>query len=121
MAYEDFEGFWKVKKPGSEECAEDSLVAFAFARTSSEEVKVNILCVKDPSFPYGEETGKYKEGKIEVPFEGGTYMISMTIDTEGKREITFAPKQPGREPAAGSWTAEDYVPGSGSKPEPALE
>lgn len=110
MGFEDFEGFWRVTVSNSEECEKDSIVVFD--RTNAGEV--TILCVK-PSFPYGEGTGSFKpDDTIEVTVKGELYAISLIPGDPP--QITFGRKVSGPGPAAGSWTAEDYVPGSASEP-----
>ena len=66
MGFEEFEGFWKVDSGTDAECAVNSLVTFV--QTGGMDGPVTLLCVKSPS-PYGEGTGVYKEGTIEVTFE----------------------------------------------------
>lgn len=125
MPYKDFEGFWKVKSSDAEECPQGSLVTFD--RPNAEAEEVTILCVKDPSFAYGEGTGKYKkvvgeDGKevdtIEVKFEGNDYVISLNKEANPPK-IDLKLKGPVSGQVTGTWTAEDYVPGS--KPAPADE
>jgi hypothetical protein len=112
MAFEDFAGFWKVTSTSENaECAINSIIAFD--KTAE---RVTVLCAI-ASFPYGESTGSYKpepENTIEVKIGEETYVISMKVNDSGTPEIAFGPK--GLGPLAGSWTAEDYVPGSAPKP-----
>jgi hypothetical protein len=64
-----------------------------------------------PSYGDGkhkEPEGDEKEGRIE----GGGYVISMTIGSNGKRQITFTPDLAGSGSVGGSWTAEDTSGGS---------
>jgi hypothetical protein len=114
MAYEDFDRFWKVKEPGSEECTGSSIVTF-YRNPATE--NVTVFCAE---IPYKEGTGRYNPDNdtIEVTLKDGAYVISMQENTSGTPEIAFAPKGPG--PLAGSWTANDYVP-PGSKLGPAGE
>ena len=93
------------------ECKKDDIVIF-----DGLVEKVNIRCASK----------KYGDGKFEGPQgdeqEGtivvGNNVIRMSLGTGGKRQITFGTS--GQQAAAGSWTAEDYVP-PGSAPEPAGE
>ena len=122
MSYEDFEGFWKVTISAEDKCPKDSIVTFDRTGTHDDPERVTILCVEKPSFFYGEGTGRYKpepENTIEVKIGEETYAISMKVNDSGTPEIAFGPKGSGPGPAAGSWTAEDYVPGP--PPEPAGE
>lgn len=122
MAYEDFEGLWKVNTTGADECPKDSIVTFDRTGTHQDPGKVTILCcgTNPRRFPYGEGNASYNStfNTIEVPFEGATYAISLMPGTPP--QITFGPKVSGLGQVAGSWTASDYVP-PGSKPEPAGE
>ncbi len=112
MPFEDFKGFWKITISEEVECPIDSIVTFD---RPDDKGPVTILCVKDPSFFYGEGTGSYTDNTIEVTFDGKIHAIRMMPGNPPK--IMFGPK--GLGPLAGSWTAEDYVPGSA--PEPAGE
>jgi hypothetical protein len=119
MAYEDFEGFWRVSfSATNSECAVNSLITFV--RTGGTDGKVTILCVKGSS-PYGEGTAGYKEGQgdevgtIEVEFEGKDYVISLNKEAKPPQiELKLKGSVPGQ--VTGSWTAEDYVPGSAPEP-----
>ena len=111
MPYRDFKGFWKVTISDAAECPQGSLVTF----DRTDDGKVTILCVKDPSFVYGEGTAGYKpDDTIEVTFKGEPYAISMIPGNPP--QITFGRKGSGPGPATVSWTAEDYVPGSATEP-----
>lgn len=90
------------------ECKEGDIVIF-----DGLVEKVNIRCA----------VKRYGDGQFEGPQMGeedgtikvGDHVIRMSVGTNGKRQITFGNSD--QQAFAGSWTAEDYVPGS--KPEPA--
>ena len=112
MPFEDFKGFWKVTVSDEGGCPVDSIVTFD---RPDDKGPVTILCVKDPSFFYGEGTASYtSENTIEVPLEGKIYAIKMMPGNPPK--IMLGPKVSGLGPAAGSWTANDYAPPGSSEP-----
>jgi len=94
MSYKCFERLWRVLEPGAAECAPESIVTF----TRSDDGAITIYCGEET--PYGKGTAKYDEASNTI-LVGEDHVIHL--------QIALKPNKPG--PVAGSWTAEDYVPG----------
>jgi hypothetical protein len=96
MSYECFERLWRVLEPGAAECASKSIVTF----NRSDDGRVTVYCGEET--PYGKGTARYDEAS-------NTIIVGEKEDYVIHLQIVLRPIKPG--PVAGSWTAEDYVPG----------